>query len=344
MEVQRYQVTQDNKDYIISTSIMNDKIRIECQDKNSPQIFRRDYTLNELISISNIFTYISTLFNVQNELNNSIEREQVQISDMGSIIQILFIIYNKEINFQLYPIQIIQNNEYIQNVQNITSSPQTISQVPIIGQPIYTNTKINLSPSYEDDYPDCTYSTKSPQVYQTTQVIEGCGCPLDQDRITKIELDSNILKAEHDRLIQRLHNFKSNIQFIKEYSENLRKENGYLNMKTLELKKIYKQLLEAEVALMTENDELKRERHELILKKNELDFYIKEHHDHDMVREVNIPIEQKKRRPTNVSKTEKQFGGGYTSNLGKIRSNSKNNNPSNNKTYNYKFYNIKDFY
>jgi hypothetical protein len=35
------------------------------------------------------------------------------------------------------------------------------------------------------------------------------------------------------------------------------------------------------------------------------------------VREVNIPIEEKRRRPTNVSKTEKQNGGGYSSSSGK---------------------------
>jgi len=42
-----------------------------------------------------------------------------------------------------------------------------------------------------------------------------------------------------------------------------------------------------------------------------------DHHNHDTVREVNIPIDEKKRRPTNVSKREKQFGGGYSSNTTK---------------------------
>ena len=54
---------------------------------------------------------------------------------------------------------------------------------------------------------------------------------------------------------------------IKKHASDLRQENGLVNMKTLQLKKIYKQLLEAEVALMAENDDLKRERHELLLKR-----------------------------------------------------------------------------
>ena len=84
-------------------------------------------------------------------------------------------------------------------------------------------------------------------------------------------------------------------------------------MKTLDLKKQYNNLIEAEAALRGENDDLRKEKHELILKKNELGFYFNDHHDHDTVREVNIPLDDKRRRPTNVSKREKQFGGGYSS-------------------------------
>ena len=88
-----------------------------------------------------------------------------------------------------------------------------------------------------------------------------------------------------------------------------------MNRRIVPLKRIYRDLLDAEAALMLENDELKKERHELILKKNELGFYMNDHHDHDTVKEVNVPYEVKRRRPTNVSKKEKQFGGGGYSSL-----------------------------
>ena len=103
------------------------------------------------------------------------------------------------------------------------------------------------------------------------------------------------------------------IQMINKQTSEIRGENGLLNSKTLELKKQYNNLIEAEAALRAENDELRREKHELILKKNELVFYMNEHHNHDTVKEVNIPLDEKRRRPTNVSKREKQFGGGYSS-------------------------------
>ena len=328
-EAQRYQVTQDDKEYILSTCLMNDKIRIECLDNDYQlsQIYARELSKNNFSTLSNIFNYMPTLLDIQNQLNNAIEREQVHITNLGNSLEVLFNIANnsfsQEVKFQLFPVQAIQSNNYIQNV----SANENINPI-IIQQPIYNN--MNYQPpykitTYEEDYPDVTYSTKGPQTVQTVQTVQtiqtpivenAYSYPLDQDRITKIELNSNIVKSEHDRLLQRLNDLKGGIQMFKKYANGLRNENGLLNYKTLELKKIYKDLLEAEAALMAENDDLKRERHELTLKNNELDFYIREHPDYDNVKEVNIPIEQKKRRPTNVSKTEKQLGGGYTSSSG----------------------------
>ena len=323
MEAQRYQVTQEDKEYILSTSLVNDKLRIECLDNNyqSSQVYVRELSKNDFSSLSNIFNYMPTLFDIQNQLNNAIEREQVHITNLGNALDVLFNItsnsYSQEINLQLFPVQTIQSNNYTTNIP----SNNNISPI-IIQQPIYNNMNYqqpyNVT-TYEEDYPDVTYSTKGPQTIQTIQTIQtpivetGYNYPLDQDRITKIELNSNLVKSEHDRLLQRLNNLKGGIEMFKKHTNELRNENGFLNSKTLELKKIYKDLLEAEAALMAENDELKRERHELTLKNNELDFYIREHPDYDNVREVNIPLEEKRRRPTNVSKTEKHLGGGYTS-------------------------------
>ena len=323
MEAQRYQVTQEDKEYILSTCLVNDKLRIECLDNNyqSSQIYARELSKNDFSSLSNIFNYMPTLFDIQNQLNNAIEKEQVRITNLGNALNVLFNItsnsFGQEINLQLFPVQTIQSNNYAANIP----SNNNINPI-IIQQPIYNN--MNYQPpynitTYEEDYPDVTYSTKGPQTIQTIQTIQTpiveqtYNYPLDQDRITKIELNSNLVKSEHDRLLQRLNNLKGGIEVFKKHTNELRHENGFLNSKTLELKKIYKDLLEAEAALMAENDELKRERHELTLKNNELDFYIREHPDYDNVREVNIPLEEKRRRPTNVSKTEKHLGGGYTS-------------------------------
>ena len=327
MEAQRYQVTQDGKEYILSTNIINNKIRIECQDNNfqgKPK-YMRDYTLLDLSSFSEIFTLIHSINEAQNELNNAIERQQVRITNQGEIMEIIFNVqvdtYALELTFQL-PLKQKPSTNYIQSAQTTTTTAQPqISPQIVIHKPIYKdNTQLvgygTNTHAEEDDYPDVTYSTKGPtQVYQNNQNEPGCGCILDHDRINKIESNEHLLKSDHEGLRQRLNDLKMKIQMIKKETSDIRAENGILNMKTLELKKQYNNLLEAEAALRTENDDLRREKHELILKKNELAFYTMEPHSHDTVREVNIPIDGKRRRPTNVSKAEKQFGGGYTSNM-----------------------------
>ena len=327
MEAQRYQVTQDGKDYILSTNIINDKIRIECQDNNisPPQRYSRDYSLLDLTSFSEIFTLVHSATEAQNELDNAIERQQVRISKQtDNIMEIIFNVqvdaYAQELTFQL-PLK-VKPNAIIQTANPTTEAAQISPQI-VIKQPIYKEVNVaafgapNTTPE-EEDYPDVTYSTKPniPQeVFHNPPPGPSCGCVLDHDRINKIESNEHLLKNEHEGLRQRINDLKMKIDIIKRQTKEIRTENGALNMKTLHLKKQYNNLIEAEAALRAENDDLRREKHELMLRKNELGFYTNEPHSHDTIREVNIPIDGKRRRPTNVSKTEKQFGGGYTSNM-----------------------------
>ena len=119
MEKNRYQVTQDNQEYILSTYIDNNKIIIECQDNNftSNPTYRRDYSLQELKSFSEIFSFINTPLEALNELNNSIDRQQVKITNKGEIMEILFNVqfnsYSQELTFQL-PLLSKSNQNYIQ--------------------------------------------------------------------------------------------------------------------------------------------------------------------------------------------------------------------------------------
>ena len=217
---QRYEVTQYDKVYIISTIIINDKIRIECQDINVPSspIYAREYTMNDLISLNNIFHYIPTIIEAQNELDNSIERKDIRILNLGDIIELLFTIqknsYTQEVSFQLFPTQNIQKVNYATNILPST----TVAPIISVNNPGYNNIIgfQTYQTNEENDYPDCTYSTRNPNVYQNVyQTTTSYVNPLDQDRITKIELDENLVKNEHMRLIQRLNNLKGYIQAIK---------------------------------------------------------------------------------------------------------------------------------
>ena len=329
MEAQRYQVTQDGKDFILSTNIINNNIRIECKDINfQPSLrYSKDYSLLDLKSFSEIFSLVNSTNQAQNELNNAIERQRVKITNQGDIMEIVFNVeideYAQELSFQL-PLKQKQTTNYIQTQTTATTIQPQISPQIIINKPVYNNVPMQTyagSNTQEDDYPDVTYSTKpNTKIYQNFPIEPECGCLLDHDRINKIESNSQILRNENEGLRQRINDLKMKIEMIKKQTKDIRNENGELNIKTLDLKKQYNNLIEAEAALRAENDDLRREKHELILKRNELGFYIKDQHTHDTIREINIPIDGKRKRPTNVSKAEKQFGGGYTSSTNKINS------------------------
>ena len=120
MELSRYQVTEANKEYILSTSLYNDKIRIECQDKNiaSCPLYSKDYSLKDLKAFGEIFTLVQTINEAQNELNSTIERQEVSITNKGESLDITFNIkissYVQELIFQL-PIKQTTSSNYISN-------------------------------------------------------------------------------------------------------------------------------------------------------------------------------------------------------------------------------------
>ena len=64
----RYQLEQDNKVYILSTSLVNDKLKLVCQDSNS-QIFVGEYIMNDLIKLSKYFQPNHKIEQIQNYLN-----------------------------------------------------------------------------------------------------------------------------------------------------------------------------------------------------------------------------------------------------------------------------------
>jgi hypothetical protein len=51
----RYQLEQDNKKYILTTSLINDKLKLKCQDTNS-QTFVGTFNMNDLLRLSRYFS------------------------------------------------------------------------------------------------------------------------------------------------------------------------------------------------------------------------------------------------------------------------------------------------
>ena len=170
--ITRYRLEQSNKKvYILTTSLINDKIKILCQDENS-QSFIGLFTLLDLLNISQYFNVIKNVEQVQKYLNGIIERQRVEI--IQNAMNANFIIHlinnddisipltkgiaNKNIENKYAQVSPISKNlkekdnsnvNYLANNNIQNSKFQTFEQEPnqILTNPNYIN-KNDLEPPY----------------------------------------------------------------------------------------------------------------------------------------------------------------------------------------------------
>ena len=139
----RYQLEQDNKAYILTTSLINDKLKLKCQDTNC-QTFVGIFNMNDLLRLSRYFSSTNNVEQVQLYLNGIIEKQKIGIFPKENIITIVLYLINQD---KIYiPLTININdyynnsNQYFQNQQeNIFMDSTNYSEIQILD---------NLSPTY----------------------------------------------------------------------------------------------------------------------------------------------------------------------------------------------------
>ena len=101
-EITSYRLEQPNKKiYIITTSLINEKIKILCKDSDS-KIFEGLFTLTDLAAISPYFQNIQKVEQVQKYLNGIIERKRVEIlTNNNNILIVIHLINNDILNIPL---------------------------------------------------------------------------------------------------------------------------------------------------------------------------------------------------------------------------------------------------
>ena len=78
-----YQVNQDDKEFIITTEILNDNLKVECKDNNEPDIaiFSQMYSLNNFKEMDLFFQPYNDIMQICDELNKAIEQQAVSINN-----------------------------------------------------------------------------------------------------------------------------------------------------------------------------------------------------------------------------------------------------------------------
>ena len=281
--ITRYHLEQsDNKSYILTTSLINDKLKLACQDSNS-QTFVGAFTLMDLLKLSKYFKTTRSVDQVQQYLNGIVEKQRVEIyQDDKCIKVILHLINNDKISIPLKKqiINTINTNNYYNLTNHYTTSPNIQTnpeQITYYNSQTYTEPQIISTMPQTYVYPQESNQYISSQTYNYDQNLNGMDIP---GISTTINNDMNQL-ASNTNPIMTYTQADSTLNYQMNKLENdiniLRPEQEKI---TNELKKVldqaekYKQENEAnkqEITLLTnENKILKTENENL---RNELKKY-----------------------------------------------------------------------
>ena len=88
---QTYELKQDDREFILTTGLVNDKIRITCREhiEVSGPYYIGEYTLPDLSSIHKYFMLFESIKSAQTEINKAIERQKCGVVDQRNTLKII---------------------------------------------------------------------------------------------------------------------------------------------------------------------------------------------------------------------------------------------------------------
>ena len=142
--IQKFQLSQGGKNYILTTQIENDSVKLTCVESEIPNaiIYLGLFSLSYLRSLSKMFNTMTTIYQAQEFLNSSIENQKVRIENQGTLINII-LYFNREteseveikkeynnqaINYNTQPIiynAVEQQNQYME-IPVTTTTTETV--------------------------------------------------------------------------------------------------------------------------------------------------------------------------------------------------------------------------
>ena len=119
----QYKVTQDENDYILTSELYQNNIRLTLQEinKNNPLIYVGDFSVQDLKKINEIFYTTSTKEEALSVINNIIEEQKVNIEKKQNYINIILFLNEENQNEDNY-FTLKCNISNLQNLQRSYSS------------------------------------------------------------------------------------------------------------------------------------------------------------------------------------------------------------------------------
>ena len=114
-----YQLNQNGKIYIMRIGVLQNSIKIKCENFRE-QNYTREFSLENIKSLDKIFSNIETKIDALNCFQNILRKEKVKIEENSNFIKIIFFIKseNREIIILLNKERLIDNNNHEENILN----------------------------------------------------------------------------------------------------------------------------------------------------------------------------------------------------------------------------------
>ena len=231
--IQKYELNQEGNDYILTTGLINDNIKITCRDQKelTRTYYTNQFSLSDLSSKNIYFKLCESIEAAQIEINKAIERQKCGVKEEGNII-IVFIYFtigtdrtNLSLKLlkqedELHQIKQEQPN-YIgkSNLENRLNYPQDEQRLKNLEETSigFKNTQDELHQQLEQ------LIQQSMQLINETYVLQEDNAKL-KERIKIIRTDNTLRK---DDLIK----LRNENRILKEENVKLNNDNSILEQK-----------------------------------------------------------------------------------------------------------------
>ena len=231
--IQKYELNQEGNDYILTTGLINDNIKITCRDQKelTRTYYTNQFSLSDLSSKNIYFKLCESIEAAQIEINKAIERQKCGVKEEGNII-IVFIYFtigtdrtNLSIKLlkqedELHQIKQEQPN-YIgkSNLENRLNYPQDEQRLKNLEETSigFKNTQDELHQQLEQ------LIQQSMQLINETYFLQEDNAKL-KERIKIISTDNNLRKNDLIKL-------RNENRILKEENVKLNNDNSILEQK-----------------------------------------------------------------------------------------------------------------
>ena len=233
--IKKYQFNQNGTDYVVSTGLVYDHIRITCQENlnlDGP-FYSNEFSLYELQNVHQFFKLTSTPEQALKEINKGIERQKCGLK-LGA---------NNIMHFFGYLVIGTDNDVYV----------------------------LNLKRSFDEN----KYGVFTPPPTGAADLVLSTNYKVDGERLVRAEINAGNLQKEETMMEEELDRIIPQINKLKRISMDIEEENALIKERIRILQKKLEQKKYNVFRLKEENANLKRENQSLINSINEQENVIR---------------------------------------------------------------------